>query len=121
VLKFEWNALRRGDHVLVHDPHTAEMTLTDGVVTGVDINKGGNGVGIRVGADRGETAILWPSHLVVHRDPPDPTEPCWRCQELAERAAPPLHQRSDQAMVAIDDAFRSEPALSLLGPMVTSG
>jgi hypothetical protein len=120
VLKFEWNALRPGDRVVVHDPRANEMTLTDGVVTGVDIMKGVNGVGIRVGADRGETAVLWPSHLVVHRDPPDPTEPCWRCQELAERAAAPLREPSDQAMVGIDDALRSEPVLSLIRPMLTS-
>ncbi len=50
MLRFEWNALRTGDHVLVHDPRTAEMTLTGGVVTGVDTKKSANVVGIRVGA-----------------------------------------------------------------------
>ena len=82
MLKFEWNALRPGDHVRVHDPRTAEMTLTAGVVTGVDTHKRVNGVGIRVGAP-GDTQVLWPSPFIVHRDPRDPTEPCWRCDELA--------------------------------------
>jgi hypothetical protein len=88
MLRFEWNALRTGDHVLVHDPRGTEMTLTEGVVTGVDAHKGTNSAGIRVGANNGETTILWLSPLSVHRDPLDPTESCWRCQELAERAAP---------------------------------
>jgi len=107
--------------VLVHDPRTAEMTLTDGVVTGVDTHKGLNGVGIRVGASRSATAVLWLSHIVVHRDPPDPTEPCWRCEELAERAAPPLHEPSDTVTVgASDGRSRPGPALSLMSLTVAA-
>jgi len=82
VLTFEWNALRTGDHVLVHDPRSADMTLTAGVVANVDTHKGANGVGIRVGANNSETAVLWPSHMAVHHDPGHPTEACWRCDEL---------------------------------------
>src|SRR5439155_322896 len=67
---------------------TAEAR-TDGIVTGIDAHKGTNGVGIRVGGNSSATAVLWPSHLAVHGDPRDSTEPCWRCQELAERPAPP--------------------------------
>jgi hypothetical protein len=115
VLRFEWNSLRPGDHVLVHDPRVAEMTLTDGVVTSVDAHKRVNGVGIRVDAPHGGTAVLWPSPFVVHHDPRDLTEPCWRCQELADRAAVPL----DEPSGAADDVPRAEPRLSPLGPTVT--
>jgi hypothetical protein len=119
VLRFEWNALRPGDHVLVHDPRTADMTLTDGVVTSVDTHKRVNGVGICVDALDGDAAILWPSPFVVHHDPPDPSEPCWRCQELGDGAAPPLDEPSGAAAVGADDAPRAEPWLSLVAPTAT--
>jgi hypothetical protein len=120
VLTFDWNALQAGNHVLAHDPRTAEMTLIDGVVIGVDTRKRVDGVGIRVGARSGATAVLWPSHLVVHRDPRDPTEPWWRCQELAERAAAPLHEPWTTTPAGADDAPRPSPVLGLIGPTATS-
>jgi hypothetical protein len=86
VLKFEWNALRSGHKVLVHDPGSAEMALTAGVVAVFETHKGANGVGIRLPVKGGEDVVLWPSRLVVHPDPRDATEPCWRCDELADRA-----------------------------------
>ena len=95
MLRFEWNALRAGDHLLVHDPRTAEITITAGAVATVDTHKAANGVGIRIdGAE-----LLWPSYLAVHRDPIDPDDPCWRCQELAQRAVPPSDS-SRQSMTA---------------------
>jgi hypothetical protein len=83
MLKFEWNALHVADKVLVHDPGSARLALTSGVVAMIDTHKGTSSVGIRVAAPGGERVILWPSYLAVHRDPRDPTEPCWRCQALA--------------------------------------
>ena len=115
MLRFEWNALRLGDHVLVHDPRTAQMTLIDGVVVGVDMHEGANGVGIRVGADRGETAVLWPSAIAVHRDPRDRSEQCWRCQELAEGAASVLAAPPNPAPVGTDDHSPPDGARSLSG------
>ena len=88
MLISEWNALRTGDHVLVHDPRIVEMTLTDGTVTTIETNRGANGVGIRLEGHSGESAVLWPSRLVMHREPLDPTEGCWRCEEMAERTPP---------------------------------
>jgi hypothetical protein len=90
MLKFEWNALRAGHRVVVHDPASADLTLLAGVVVTFDTHlarKGVNGVGIRVTDADGLTRILWPSYLAVHHDPHDPTEPCWRCQELTQRSA----------------------------------
>ena len=86
MLNMDWNALRSGDNVLVHDPRSPEMALTTGVVVVFDRLKRTNGVGIRLAAKDGQDLVLWPSRLVVHPDPRDPTEPCWRCQELADRA-----------------------------------
>jgi hypothetical protein len=117
VLRFEWNALRIGGHVLVHDPRTAEMTLTNGTVATVVTNRGGNGVGIRVGGNSGETSILWPSRLAVHRQPRDPTEACWRCEELAERTVPSPDVPAMTGRVGADDATRPGPAISLGDPI----
>ena len=69
MLKFEWNALRSGDKVLVHDPRSPEMALTSAVVMVSDTRKGANGVGMRLPTDGGDDLILWPSRLVVHPDP----------------------------------------------------
>ena len=85
MLKYEWNGLRPGDRVLVHEAGPAEYALTPGVVAHVEPHRGGNRVSVRVDTNRGQD-ILWPSSLVVHGDPPDPSQPCWRCQEVAERA-----------------------------------
>ena len=87
MLKFEWNALRIGDKVLVHDPRTTDLALTTGSVAMIDAHKGVHGIGIRVTAQGDGTAVQWPSHLSVHRDPRDVTEPCWRCRALADAAA----------------------------------
>lgn len=49
--------------------------------------RGANGVGIRVDDDGG-SRVLWPSYLAAHLEPPDPTEPCWRCEEIAAAGGP---------------------------------
>ena len=84
MLKFEWNALRTLDKVLVHAPGRVELALTPGVVALIYTHKAVNGVGVLITAPGGERKVLWPSYLAVHRDPRDPTEPCWRCQALVE-------------------------------------
>ena len=83
MLTLEWNALREGDKVLVHDPGNVERCLKPGVVALIDTHRHINGVGIRVANGDGKHVIVWPSYLAVHRDPRDQTEPCWRCVALA--------------------------------------
>jgi hypothetical protein len=82
VHRFEWNALRVGDKVLVHDLGSAAMALVSGVVTGLNILKGSNSVGIRIAATEGGDVILCPPRQAVHLPPHDPTLPCWRCEAL---------------------------------------
>jgi hypothetical protein len=89
VLKFDWNTLRIGDRVLVHDQRRVELTAIPGEVALVDSHYGVNGVGIRVAlAGSTDVKVLWPSYLAVHRDPRDTTEPCWRCEEPAAVGRP---------------------------------
>ncbi len=80
VHRFEWNALRVGDKVLVHDLGSAAMALVSGVVTGFKTLKGSNSVGIRVAATEGGAVVICPPRQAVHLPAFDPTEPCWRCQ-----------------------------------------
>lgn len=94
MLKFEWNALRVGDRVSVHDPVGTELLLLAGNVVMVETTRsrrGANAVGIRVTADDGGHRVVWPSYLAAHHDPHDPTEDCWRCAALAETAARQLY------------------------------
>jgi hypothetical protein len=89
VVRFEWNALHVGDHVLAHDPRDVEMALLPGVVVMVQPVPGSNDVGIRVSGDDGQAMVLRPKRLAVHPDPRDTTEDCWRCNEITAAAARP--------------------------------
>jgi hypothetical protein len=83
MLRFQWNALRVGNKVLMHDPRDAGMRLLAGVVTIVDSCKGTNDIAIRVSSKGESSQVLRPRRLVVHLDPRDLTEPCWRCDDIA--------------------------------------
>jgi hypothetical protein len=82
VTGFEWNTLRVGDRVLIHDDLSAaeDFPLHPGVVAAVDGMTWSHDVGIRLANASGATAtMLRPLRMQVHRDPRDPSEPCWRC------------------------------------------
>jgi hypothetical protein len=67
---------------LVHDDLSTvdDFPLHPGVVATVDAMTRSHAVGIRVATASGAaTAILRPLRMQVHRDPRDPSEPCWRC------------------------------------------
>jgi hypothetical protein len=93
MLKFEWNALRIGDHLRLHDPAGGELPLLAGTVTMIETTRSRrdvNRLGIRV-ATGGGHQVLWPSYLAVHHeasDGPDPdTGTCSRCVERVEPLA----------------------------------
>jgi hypothetical protein len=89
VLKFEWNALRVGNKVLMHDPRDKGMRLLHGVVAIVDTVAGSNDLAIRV-APKGEvSSVLRPRRLTVHLDPRDLADECWRCDDIAKATAKP--------------------------------
>lgn len=100
MLKFQWNALRQGHRVNLHDPASAEMDLIPGTVVMIEAHRGRggvNGVGIRVLDRHGASRVVRPSYLTVHLDPDDSTEPCWRCEEI-EAALPPRRCRRCRGM-----------------------
>ncbi len=114
MLRFEWNALRIGYKVLLHDWASADLTLSPGVVAFVDTHKRLNGVGIRLSASNGERRVLWPSSHAVHRDPRHPTEPCWQCQAHAEKAERP-EAPAQRIAVGAGDPLPPQPVLSTAG------
>lgn len=75
MIRFQWNALRVGDHVRVHGDGGV---LQDGAVAFIDVLEGSNGVGIRV-AGAGGNAVRWPNRLAVHNPKGDVDDPCARC------------------------------------------
>ena len=87
MLKFQWNALRRGDRVLVHDVDHAELALRPGVVTLVDTQPSGHDVAVRY--TTGTVRTVRPSRFAVHLDPFDDGDGCWRCIDNQSPATTP--------------------------------
>lgn len=81
MLKFQWNALRRGDRVLVHDPRAADLGVRAGIVTLVDAHNSSHDVGIRLNADTATDRVVWPGRFAVHLDPINDADDCWRCKD----------------------------------------
>jgi hypothetical protein len=79
MIRIEWNALRVGDHVLVHDDADHDMPLNPGQVTMLKTAPGSNDVTIRISPTGGATTVVNPPRLAVHRDGFDRAEDCWRC------------------------------------------
>jgi hypothetical protein len=79
MMRLEWNALRVGDKVLVHDPANPELPLLPGTVAMVETAGRSNDVGVRVACSADRTRVVRPNRLAVHPDPRNATEDCWRC------------------------------------------
>ena len=84
MLKFQWNALRRGDTVFVHDATVADLGLRAGVVTRVDVNASGHDVGIRLTAGTPTGPVVRPGRFAVHLAAGDDHD-CWRCGDNRPR------------------------------------
>jgi hypothetical protein len=78
--KFEWNALRPGDRVVVHDDDDSGLGLDEGVVEIVETRVGGNDVAVRLA---GSSLLIRPRRLAVHLSPVDSRDACWRCEAAA--------------------------------------
>jgi hypothetical protein len=83
---FQWNALRVGDDVCVHDDDTLDLDLHAGVVMVVQTHPHeANDVGIRLGGD--DRAIVYPRRHAVHLGRGGVRPGCWRCQTPSGVAA----------------------------------
>ena len=91
MFEFQWNALRVGDRVAVHDDLDDGFELTEGIVHMVETRMhAANDVAIR--SDSGETVIQRPRRHAVHLLPLNGRPPCWRCE-----AGAALPDAGDQA------------------------
>ena len=88
MMRLEWNALRVGDKVVVHDPTDPAMPLLPGIVALVQTTSGPNDIGVRVVSATDRPKVLWPTRLTVHLDPLDPAEECWRCDAIVAETRP---------------------------------
>jgi len=82
MLRFQWDSLRRGDRLLVHDAATPHLGLRPAEVVCLDTTPTGYDVGVRYtdGADAG--TVVRPGRFAVHFDPISDESACWRCEEL---------------------------------------
>ena len=80
MLKFQWDALRRGDTVFVHDASDADLGLRAGVVTLVDVRPSGHDVGIRLTTGTPTGSVVRPGRFAVHLAAVDDHD-CWRCSD----------------------------------------
>lgn len=77
MLQLQWNALRAGDRVLVHDDLNLGLAPSEGLVTFVTTRSHQpNDIAIRI-LTSGK--VVTPRRHAVHLMPLDPRMPCWRC------------------------------------------
>lgn len=103
MLKFEWNALRVGDQLTVHDPSHPDLQLVAGTVVMVETTRAGraaNGIGISIASGDGGHRVIWPSYMAAHQGPPELGD-CWRCDALAEPTARGPVERATAATVVV--------------------
>ena len=90
---FQWNALRVGDRIIVHDDLDAALTLHEGTVHQVDTRPHlENDVGIRL--DGPDSEVLRPRRHAVHLLPDDRRFSCWRCDTIATPTADGTRDRA---------------------------
>jgi hypothetical protein len=80
MLKFQWDGLRRGDTVFVHDVRDADLGLRAGVVTHVDVRPSGHDVGIRLTTGAPTGPVVRPGRFAVHLAAAEGDD-CWRCRD----------------------------------------
>lgn len=88
MLAFQWNALRVGDRVAVHDDSDADLEPHEAIVALLQTRQfGANEIGLRR-TDQ-PTTMLRPRRHAVHLLPFDQGIPCWRCNARAHQRATP--------------------------------
>lgn len=88
MLVFQWNALKPGDRVAVHDDAAPDLALREGTVAFVRTRPGApNEIAIRGSAPTG--GVVRPRRQAVHMLPLDRRFECWRCDALAGTTAAP--------------------------------
>lgn len=86
--RFQWNALRLGDHVAIHDDQADAYELMDGEVVIVQPAVRTNDIAFRVRPHAATASVVVrPRRHAVHLLPVDADEDCWRCAAPAPTTA----------------------------------
>ena len=85
MLAFQWNALRVGDRVVVHDDDDPHFGLHDAVVGRVQTRPSAPSE-IAVRFDDPPRSLRWPWRHAVHLAPVDTQGSCWRCDAMSGRS-----------------------------------
>lgn len=87
MIRQEWNALRVGDHVLVHEETGGPLPIVPGRVVEVHAARGTNDIAIRIKPVGSRPTVVHPRRLAVHLEELDPDRHCWRCDTYASAEA----------------------------------
>ena len=83
MLRFQWDSLRRGDHILVHDVRTADLGLRPAVVELVDSSGPDATSPPATPTDPTPAGSFAPAASRSHPDPVTGAADCWRCAEAS--------------------------------------
>ncbi|TDT18450.1 hypothetical protein BDK89_4070 [Ilumatobacter fluminis] len=87
MLEFQWNALRTGDRVVVHDDADPRFGLHDATVSMVRTRfPGASEIGVR--CDDRPSVMTRPWRHAVHLVPLEGDPDCWRCSASATNVSP---------------------------------
>ena len=88
---FQWNSMRIGDHVMVHDDDgDAGLALQPGIVKYVETREHGqNDVTIQL--DDHASRPIRPRRHAVHMLPVDRRFSCWRCDVITAESSGPAN------------------------------
>ena len=82
MLPVQWNTLRVGDAVFVHESDGTLVSAVVAVVRRPDAEGDANDIAVRI-EDLDECAYMWPSSADVHSDPVEVSEACVQCGLIA--------------------------------------
>lgn len=82
MLRFQWDSLRRGDRILVHDAAQPHLGLRPAEVVFPHTAASGDDVGARYSNGPDAGTVVRPGRFAVHFDPITDESACWRCDEL---------------------------------------
>lgn len=98
MLRFQWNALRVGDAVAVHDDGDLYSPLARGTVKMVETRTGRSHQSDVAIVVPGRSGVIRPRTSAVHLID-DSTADCWRCHMLLA----PRRRAEDRARVRVPD------------------
>jgi hypothetical protein len=92
MLLFEWNSLRVGDSVIVHDDDDLRAPLMAGRIVIVQPRPAGDGNDLSIRLSERAGGVVRPRRGAVHSTGGE-TRDCWRCHSVSAHAAAVVRSR----------------------------